>query len=372
MRAYEFLKDDSELPDTGKDNWAGGGTEFEPNWHQEIGVDAGQGYQRASGNLPGGVNLSIAADTPGANATFMPQRGVNVSKGPANLYLGDRGAVSGSYNIPLDDKSSVSLSASGQKDQGLTGVGARYQRGNFSAGVDQPNFPGAKPQFNVGYSAQFEDAELDEMAGKINVGISQYLAKRGYQYLGGGIDKQAYLEPGGQVLIVFGYRPGNTENFSPDQRMFIDWIKYCNQNKSNPHLPRFTGFESFQFQGKNYIQARMERLNEVPARIKELVSYLDHAADHMGAKDFDAALKRLTFAGNYDEEADEFRYDTVEQIVDFLGGPERAANLLNTVHQVKQFSRQHGYSLDLHSGNYMQRANGTIVVNDPFVLWLNQ
>ena len=211
--------------------------------------------------------------------------------------------------------------------------------------------------------------ELDEMAGKINVGISQYLAKKGYKYLGGGIDKQAYLESStGQVLIVFGYRKG-IDDFSPDQRMFVNWINYCNKNKDNPHLPRFSGFETFQFQGKNYIQARMERLNEVPARIKELVSYLDHAADHMGAKDFDAALKRLTFAGNYDEEADEFRYDTVEQIVDFLGGPDRAANLLNTVHQVKQFSRQHGYSLDLHSGNYMQRADSTIVVNDPFVIW---
>lgn len=157
MRAKDFLKDD-------KDNWAGGGTEFEPSWNQEIGVDGGQGYQRASGNLPGGVNLSLAADAPGQMSTFTPQQGVNIAKGPASLYLGDRGAVSGSYNIPLDDKSSVSLNASGQKNSGLTGVGARYQRGNFSAGVDQPNFPGAKPQFNVGYSTQFEE-DVDE--GKI-------------------------------------------------------------------------------------------------------------------------------------------------------------------------------------------------------------
>ena len=92
----------------------------------------------------------------------------------------------------------------------------------------------------------------------------------------------------------------------------------------------------------------------------------------MGTNDLGAALKSLSFfAGNYDEEADEVKYDTVEQIVDFLGGPDRATNLLNTVYQVKEFSRQHDYSLDLHSGNYMQRPNGTIVVNDPFVLWLN-
>jgi len=217
-----------------------------------------------------------------------------------------------------------------------------------------------------------KEDDLDEMAGEIHGGIRKALMDKSYKYLGGGIDKQAYLEPGtGQVLIVFGYRKG-VDDFSPDQRMFINWIKYCNQHQDNPHLPKFSGFESFVFQGKNYIQARMERLNEVPARIKELVSYLEDAADYMGEKNFDAALKRLTFAGNWDDEADEFKYDTVEQIVDFLGGPDRAADLLNTVHQVKQFSQQHGYSLDLHSGNYMQRANGTIVVNDPFVLWINQ
>jgi len=160
MRAKEFITKvitDSELPDLGKDTWTGGGSEFSPDWTQQIGVDAGQGYQRAQGNLPGGVNLSIAADTTGPATQFMPQRGVNIAKGPASLYLGDRGAVSGSYNIPIDKDSSFSLNASGQRDQGLTGVGAQYQRGGFSAGVNQPNFPGAKPQFNVGYSAQFED-----------------------------------------------------------------------------------------------------------------------------------------------------------------------------------------------------------------------
>ena len=43
--------------------------------------------------------------------------------------------------------------------------------------------------------------------------------------------------------------------------------------------------------------------------------------------------------------------------------------LLQTVQQVKTFAMQHGYGIDLHRGNYMQRPDGTIVVNDPFVFW---
>jgi hypothetical protein len=363
------LVTDGELPDLGSD------TQTNFDWEQQIGMDAGAGLQRAQGNLPGGINLNVAADAPDPGASFMPQKGVNISKGPASVYLGDKGAVSGSYNIPIDDRSSVSLSASGQKDFGVTGVGAQYQRGGFSAGINQPNFPGAKPQFNVGYSAQFEQA-LDEMAGSINVGISQYLAKRGYQYLGGGIDKQAYLEPNGQVYIVFGYRKG-IDDFSPDQRMFINWITYCNKNKNNPHLPRFSAFETFKFQGKNYIQARMEPLKEADDNLKNILAWLDIFTREQKVEPKQVAPDLAIRADSYFERPTHGKIQiqramTADKIIEFLGGEQTATQLLDTVHQVQKFGKQHGYSIDLHGGNYMLRDDGTIVVNDPFVLWLEK
>ena len=199
---------------------------------------------------------------------------------------------------------------------------------------------------------------LEEMAGKVHGGVRKALMAKGYKYLGGGIDKQAYLEPGGQVLIVFGYRPGNTEDFSPDQRMFIDWINYCNANKNNPSLPRFSGFESFEFQGKNYIQARMEALQELTPDLRRIVHYIDQFTDQIGKRDFDQVFAKLG--------------TDAEAIVRYLGGRQSAERLLKTVHTVDKFGRKHGYSLDLHSGNYMQRADGTIVVNDPFVHWMDR
>ena len=217
-----------------------------------------------------------------------------------------------------------------------------------------------------------EDAipHLEEMAGSINVGISQYLAKRGYQYLGGGIDKQAYLESStGQVLIVFGYRKEYSE-FSPDQRMFINWINYCNKNKDNPHLPRFSGFETFQFQGKNYIQARMEALRELPDEVGYLVGNIEEVTMQMGRGNFDRAMKILTgYAQDSSYEGDQPLWYEVKDSINFLGGAEAAKNLLKTVKTVQQFARKHNYSIDLHRGNYMARSDGTIVVNDPFVIW---
>jgi hypothetical protein len=343
---------DDELPDLPMPKDPGG------DWTAQTDVDTGHNLARTQYSNRRGFNVGISADNPMGPVTSNSQRGVNIGYGPASLNIDDRGSIGGSYNIPLDDKSSVSLNASGQKDFGVTGVGAQYQRGNFSAGVNQPNFPGAKPQFNVGYSAKFEESKLEEMAGKVHGGVRKALMAKGYKYLGGGIDKQAYLEPGGQVLIVFGYRPGNTEDFSPDQRMFIDWINYCNANKNNPNLPRFSGFESFEFQGKNYIQARMEALQELTPDLRRIVHYIDQFTDQIGKRDFDQVFAKLG--------------TDAEAIVRYLGGRQSAERLLKTVHTVDKFGRKHGYSLDLHSGNYMQRADGTIVVNDPFVHWMDQ
>ena len=213
------------------------------------------------------------------------------------------------------------------------------------------------------------ESMVNEMAGEIHGGIRKALADKGYQYLGGGIDKQAYLEPNGQVYIVFGYRKG-VDDFSPDQRMFINWINYCNKNKNNPHLPRFSGFESFQYQGKNYIQARMEALQELPDEVGHLVGNIEEVTMQMGRGNFDRAMKILTgYAQDSSYEGDQPLWYEVKDSINFLGGPERAKNLLKTVKTVQQFARKHNYTIDLHRGNYMQRPDGTIVVNDPFVLW---
>ncbi len=210
---------------------------------------------------------------------------------------------------------------------------------------------------------------VNEMAGEIHGGIRKALMNKGYKYLGGGIDKQAYLEPNGQVYIVFGYRKG-VDDVSPDQRMFINWINYCNKNKDNPHLPRFSGFETFQFQGENYIQARMEALRELPDEVGYLVGNIEEAVQKLRKNNYDTAFNTLiNYAQHSSYEGDEPYYYEIENTIELLGGPEAAKNLLKTVKTVQQFARKHNYSIDLHRGNYMQRPDGTIVVNDPFVIW---
>jgi len=215
-----------------------------------------------------------------------------------------------------------------------------------------------------------------EMAGKIHGGISRALMDKGYKYLGGGIDKQAYLEPVGQVYIVFGYRQATLFDFTPDQRMFINWIDYCNRNKDNPHLPRFSGFESFEFQGRKYIQARMETLQELSKTVGTLVGQIDQVTKQIGRGNFESAYNKIKayaeFASAEDYYAPDYNpqyFEDIKEVIDLLGGPRQADGLLKTVYEVSRFARKHNFTVDLHSGNYMQRPDGTIVVNDPFVIW---
>ena len=102
----------------------------------------------------------------------------------------------------------------------------------------------------------------------------------------------------------------------------------------------------------------------------QTVNFIETVIDHLGNGNLDTAFDELAKRRYYDEKTDTFGSFGVAKIIKFLGGPERAKNLLETVRTVVKFGKKHGYNIDLHSGNYMQRSDGTTVVNDPFVLWL--
>jgi len=219
---------------------------------------------------------------------------------------------------------------------------------------------------------RLSEEELDEMAGKVHGGVQKELKKQGYKYLGSGIDKQAYLEPGtGQILVIFGYGKWYKGNFSPDQLMFVNWAKYCQQHSDNPHLPRFSGWESFDYNGKRYLQIRMEPLKELPDDVKRIVYWLENYIAEKGKIDSKKVAKKIGALGveefNYDK--GEFYYKKVkaQKIIEYLGGPKAAAGLMKTIQIAKRMANKEGVYLDLHTGNFMQRADGTIVVNDPFV-----
>jgi hypothetical protein len=218
---------------------------------------------------------------------------------------------------------------------------------------------------------------ITEMSGTIDTSIREILEKKGYKYLDGGIDKDAYLEPKtGQVLVIFGYHKDARSGFSDDQMMFVDWAKYCQKNSNNPHLPKFSGWESFKHKGRTYLQIRMEPLKEVSFELRKILAYLDNYIEAKGKIKRKQVAKQLgqhpsvRIGLNIDKTDPDDILDPIKakEIINYLGGKESAMSLMRTVQIAKHMAEKNGYRLDLHGSNYMQRPNGTIVVNDPFVL----
>ena len=205
------------------------------------------------------------------------------------------------------------------------------------------------------------ETELDEMAGKVHGDVRKALKDKGYKYLGKGIDKQAFLEPStGQVLVIFGYSRWYKGKFSPDQLMFVRWAKYCQENQDkNPHLPRFSGWESFEFKGHRYLQIRMEPLKKLPEGTSSVLYWLDKYVNEKGKIDTINVAQQINDHEPLTTKANE--------IIEYLGGAKAASGLMKTVQVAKRMAEKERVTLDLHMGNYMQRSDGTIVVNDPFV-----
>ena len=185
-------------------------------------------------------------------------------------------------------------------------------------------------------------------------GIRKALEKKGYRALGAGVDQEAYLEPNGQtVLKIFGTQ-GNTKKLSADQKMFAKWADFCQRNSDNPFLPKFSGWETFNYKGELYLQIRTEFLKpsgELGYAISQLGSALDNdVADYYTLN---------TYRGT------EREYKRVAKAVGEQNVPLLLNTLLELIHTTQ---KKKSYNWDLHAGNIMMRPNGQPVLNDPYVL----
>jgi hypothetical protein len=197
-----------------------------------------------------------------------------------------------------------------------------------------------------------EDQQVLDEFSSMHSGIRKALEAKGYQRLGKGVDQEAYLEPGGKtVLKIFGTQ-GNQNKLSADQEMFAQWADFCQKNSDNPFLPKFSGWETFEFKGKLYLQIRTEFLKpsgELGYAISVLGRVLDSGrSDYYSLeKDFPSEYKRVSKAVG-------------EQNVPLL-----LNTLLELIHKTQ---KKKSYNWDLHGGNIMRRPNGQPVLNDPYVL----
>ena len=227
-------------------------------------------------------------------------------------------------------------------------VGAKYER--------QPNIDTmGQTLFSWDRKPKVIDEEtLDEFSDH-DSGIRKALEKKGYKFLGAGVDQMAYLEPStGYILKIFGTQGG--KDFSQDQKMFFKFAKFCMKNKDNPFLPRFYGYESFEFKGKTYLQIRTEQLFKNKK--------LQHAVSELGD-----VLKRDTMRGDRYYDSAGWINMIKKTIFKTVETPDQLELLIQTLNKLYSKGSKNKYRWDLHSDNIMVRKDGTPVINDPWVIW---
>lgn len=217
------------------------------------------------------------------------------------------------------------------------------------------------------------EEQLDEFS-DTDPGIREFLTKKGYKFLGLGVDQSAYLEPGtGLVLKIFGTQDGYgaTKNgkpkFTVEQKMFFIWAEYCMRHQNNPFLPKFYGFESFMFRNQPYLQIRQEKLThnlQTGYKMADLASVII-----MNRKLLTTSPKKTL-----ETLADPLKnpYTTGPEkwtkFVNKIGGEHNLQILSRTIIDLYSISRKKRWSWDLHEKNSMVRSNGFPVIVDPWIV----
>jgi len=171
------------------------------------------------------------------------------------------------------------------------------------------------------------------------------LEKRGYKFLGAGVDQIAFLSPNGKsVFKIFGT---GGETLSTDQKMFLKWVKFCQQNTDNEFLPKFGRVREVTIDGKIYYAMFQELLHK-RWHIIEMVVLVD-AVDSF--PDY--------YPSNTKKKAEGYKTDLTGKGID-------VEKLLTTLRKLRSIGKTSDYVNDIHEDNIMVRSDNTPVIIDPW------
>lgn len=170
------------------------------------------------------------------------------------------------------------------------------------------------------------------------------LEKRGYKFLGAGVDQSAYLSPNGKnVFKIFGT---GGESLSRDQKMFLKWVKFCQQNSDNEFLPKFGRVRQFVIDGNIYY-AMFQELLYKKWHITEMVVLID------------AVIAYPDYYPSSTKKAKQYERDLAAKGID-------VEKLKSTLQKLQSIGKTSDYVNDIHEENIMVRDDGTPVIIDPW------
>jgi hypothetical protein len=200
---------------------------------------------------------------------------------------------------------------------------------------------------------------------KNSAAIAKKLKAAGYKKLGSGADSIVWAKDEGSVIKIL--MPEDSNSLA--EKVFLEFYNFVRSNPNLPNLPKFLeSAQTMDINGKDYTFVVMERLQHIkPGSFDEAMVWIlsDFAVKKMS---WEAVLGELTNPETWQ----------------YWDGPPPVKTIIQTIQAMdEQVSLRYGilYQLmtllyhtgrinklgwDLHTENVMKRADGTLVVIDPW------
>ena len=197
--------------------------------------------------------------------------------------------------------------------------------------------------------------------------IKQILLDRGYVFLGQGVDQMAFAEPNSNtVLKIYGTSEGaKLGKLTEKQKSFKTFYDAVKADPTNEFLTEIYGYNLFNFNGKPYLQIRMETLFPFRGVAKHWNDILSSMADSVERR------KPLEeYLSDLEELIDNSKLKN-EELITFIMhlGTEGLTKIYKTIQHLYTIAKKNSYSLDLHGGNFMLDSDGNPVIVDPYIVW---
>jgi hypothetical protein len=184
-------------------------------------------------------------------------------------------------------------------------------------------------------------------------------------FLGKGADQKVYLDHNtGHVIKLFGTGSNNKpHHLTEAQKSFITFALYCKSNPTNPFLPKILECKKAIFKNNTYLIIKTEQLLDLKKNELQEWGYgLEDVVDlaRLGPYDSTLITRQIQNRGN-----EYIRISCLEELIIHLG-INNFKLLWNTLHALELIAKENSWYLDLHYHNFMIRANGEFVINDPF------
>jgi len=227
--------------------------------------------------------------------------------------------------------------------------------------------------------ADLENVTVDEaeMGTPTSNEIKNTLVKAGYTMLGDGADSTVWTKDQGTVIKII--MPEEGEQITKAAETFYKFYEFCQQHKNLSCLPRFIDIggqhhNTFEIQGKEYLQIAMERLSPIGDNTFEEGVVWFFSDFVVGGASWDQSDHALGMPDTWEEYNPKMAKTLAYywQNLSMIDTNTQKYKELQTLYVVMQMLYKTGsinkFGWDLHTENAMMRNNGEIVIIDP---WFN-